>query len=251
MGRLPKYFLLSLKYYNANFKLIILIDTIAPTFFSIFWTSVFVSGFSKSSYTCLNSPLSLSPTTKFFWGSSVRSNRSMNITKSEAKNSTSKRDKTSNTFGLSQSFAQQTNQTNICLSTLPNTATHVIARRKAIWFHWTCSRKEIKGTKFKWMCVWLNVGLSFGRLKADSLQTNINFQSMCFVKRTSILLSVKGWFIRDQHQVWMITLSVYVYVAYISGIHNFLNQWSSREVSINTCAQRRVKRRFQWKESIF
>lgn len=175
----------------------------------------------------------------------------MNIKKSEAKISTSKRDKTSNTFGLSQSFAQQKNQTNICLSTLPNTATHVIARRKAIWFHWACSRKEIKGTKFKWMCVWLNVGLSFGRLKADSLQTNINFQSMCFVKRTSILWSVKGWFIRDQHQVWMITLSVYVYVACISGIHNFLNQWSSREVSINTCAQRRVKRRFQWKESTF
>ena len=98
------------------------------------------------------------------------------------------------------------------------------------------------------MCLWLTVGLSFGRLKADSLQTNINFQSMCFVKCTSILWSVKGGFIRDRYQVWMITLSAYKYVAYISGIHNFLNQWSSCKVSINTCAQQRVKRRFQCKE---
>ena len=55
------------------------------TFFSIFWTNVFVSGFFKSSYTCLNSPLSLSPTTKFLRGSSVGSKKSMNIKKSDTK----------------------------------------------------------------------------------------------------------------------------------------------------------------------
>ena len=106
------------------------------------------------------------------------------------------------------------------------------------------------------MRVWLNAVLSFGRLKADSFETNIKLQSMCFVKCMSILWSVKGGFIRDQHQVWMITLSAYKYVAYISGMLSFrytkfLKQWSSCGVSINKCAQPRVKRRFWWKKSIF
>ena len=70
----------------------------------------------------------------------------MNIAKSETKNNTSKRDKTSNTFGLFQSFAQQTNRTNIFISTLYR---HLAKCKKEIWFHWACSRKELKGRKFK------------------------------------------------------------------------------------------------------
>ena len=66
---------------------------------------------------------------------------------------------------------------------------------------------------------------------------------MFFVKCTSILWSFKEWFTRDQHLVWIISLSVQVYVAYISGIHKFLKQWSRCVVSINTFEPQRVKRR--------